>query len=383
MTYDLDKLTARLTVASRIPETSDAVSLVFSVPKEKEKEFRFGPGQYVTLFLEINGETVPRSYSISSSPAVDQELKVTIKKVQGGKGSTFIMDHVRAGDTIRVSPPAGNFFRTPATPGPHHWVLAAAGSGITPVYSILKTVLHTQPGSRITLLFANRSPDLVIYAKEIALLEEKFKDRLQVMHVMSRPPAGWSGIKGRCEGDLLKELLAKILKNSGSKPVESYLCGPDQFMANLKNGLLEQGVPAAQIHIESFTIAHPGQSHVEDKTPSILAGDEPPGRVYIGDRVATAPNGDTELTVLLGGDELKIPLKPDQTVLEAIIESGGSPPYSCLEGNCMACMAKVREGRVYQNDPGILLDENMKAGETLTCQARPASARIRIDYDSL
>lgn len=379
MSYDLEKLTAPLSVAQRIPETSDAVSLVFSIPKEREKEFRFGPGQFLTLFLNVNGETLPRSYSICSSPAVDRELKITIKRVSGGKGSNYIMDQVRVGDVIRVSPPAGHFFRPPASAGPHHWLLAAAGSGITPIFSILKTVLLTEPKAKVTLLFANRSPELVIYAKEIELWQSRHSERLKVVHVMSKPPLSWAGVKGRCEGDLLERLLSENL--NGPEQVEAYLCGPDQFMNNVRQSLVTRGFKPEQIHMESFTIAHPGQGHVEP--PPATAGDGPATRVYIGSAGERKVGGEARLEVLLGGENLMLTLKPNQTVLEALMESGSSPPYSCLEGNCMACMAKVREGTVYQDDPGILVEDNMKAGETLTCQARSASAKILIDYDSL
>lgn len=382
MSYDLSKLTTPLQVSHRIPETSDAVSLVFSVPKEKEREFRFGPGQFLTLFLEIDGEVLPRSYSICSSPLVERELKITVKRVPGGKGSNFILDQIRVGDLIRCSPPSGHFFRPPASQGPHHWVLAAAGSGITPIYSIMKTVLLSEPNARITLLFCNRSPDLVIYAKELAGWADRHKDKLNVIHVMSKPPAGWTGLKGRFEGELLNQILDKVLAER-NLPVESYLCGPDQFMQNIKTGLLERGVEPEQVHIESFTIANPGQSQAASANESSGPDDGPATRVYIGDESAPRLVGNANLKVQLGGEELNLTLRPDQNVLEAIIEAGGSPPYSCLEGNCMACMGKVKSGRVYQDDPGILLEDNIANRETLTCQAKAASQDIHIDYDSI
>lgn len=382
MSYDLNKMTTPLQVSQRIPETSDSVSLVFSVPKEKEREFRFGPGQFLTLFLEINGEVLPRSYSICSSPLVERDLKITIKRVPGGKGSNFILDQVRTGETIRCSPPAGHFFRPPAAQGPHHWILAAAGSGITPIFSILKTVLLSEPKAAVTLLFCNRSPDLVIYAKELATWQERHKDKFNIIHVMSKPPAGWTGLKGRLEGELLNQVLDRVMA-AHKLPVESYLCGPDLFMQNIKEGLLHRGVSPEQVHIESFTIAHPGQSQAGAEEPKGLLDDGPASRVFIGDKSAPRHSGDANLKVNLGGEELNLTLKPDQNVLEAIIEAGGSPPYSCLEGNCMACMGKVKAGCVYQDDPGILLEDNIAHGETLTCQAKAASADIHIDYDSL
>ncbi|MGE0762336.1 MAG: 2Fe-2S iron-sulfur cluster-binding protein [Bdellovibrionales bacterium] len=370
MSFDLEKLTYPLKVNQRVAETAEAVSLVFQVPPENEKIFHFDAGQFLTLFLSIEGEIVPRSYSLCSSPAMDRELKVTIKRVAGGKGSNFILDKVKVGDVIRVAPPAGHFFRPPTGKGPHHWVLCAAGSGITPIYSILKTVLMTEPESQVSLIFANRSPDLVIYARELEAWQNRFPQRLKIQHVFSQPPAGWSGLKGRCEGELLDTLLKNALPTD-RKNCEAYLCGPDGFMSNLKAGLLGQGLSEAQVHIESFT------------TTAAPAADAPSTRVYIGQADAPKLQGPAQVQFTLSGEDIRIQVAPDQSVLEALIENGSNPPYSCLDGNCMACVAKVRRGRVYQNDPGILLDENIAAGETLTCQARPASPDIHIDFDTL
>ena len=375
MSFDLDKLTYPLTVIQRLPETTEAVSLVFQVPQELEKTFRFAPGQFLTLFLNIDGETVPRSYSLCSSPATDRELKVTIKQVQGGKGSTYILDKVNVGDILRVSPPAGHFFRPPQNEGPHHWLLAAAGSGITPIFSILKTVLMTEPHSQISLIYANRSPELVIYARELEGWQSRFPERLKIQHVFSQPPAGWSGLKGRCEGDLLKKILSLALPTE-REHCEAYLCGPDGFMANIKVALQNSGLQDSQIHMESFTTAvHP---------PPVNTGPAAPAtRVYIGQADAPPPTGSSEVQFTLSGEDITVTVGKDKPILEALIETGANPPYSCLEGNCMACVGKVKTGRVYQDDPGILLDENIAAGETLTCQARPASAKIHIDFDSL
>lgn len=378
MSFDLEKLTHPLKVSHRIPETSDSVSLVFQVPPELEKNFRFGPGQFLTLFLNVDGEILPRSYSLCSSPAVDRELKLTVKRVPGGKGSNYILDRVRVGDVIRVTPPAGHFYRPPITIGPHHWVLAAAGSGITPIYSILKTVLMSEPQSKVSLIFANRSPDLVIYARELESWQQRFSDRLQVLHIFSKPPAGWSGYKGRCEGEQLETLLNRALPKEKQK-CEAYLCGPDGFMKNVKVGLQAHGLTEAQIHIESFTTTTTAASSATTQAE----GDVPSTRVYIGDENAPSLVGDADVQITLGGETLSLKVPKDKSILETLIETGANPPYSCLDGNCMACVAKVKKGRVYQNDPGILLDENMAAKETLSCQARPASAQIHLDYDTL
>ncbi len=373
MKYDLEKLTKPLKVVKRIQETSDAVSLVFEVPQGQEKDFRFGPGQFLTLFLEIDGEVLPRSYSISSSPALDKELKVTIKRVPGGKGSNYIFEKIKEGQEVRAAPPAGTFYRPPRTSGPHHWLFIAAGSGITPVYSILKTVLLSEPGSTVDLIFANRNQSSIIYAQELKAWTEKMNGRLKIHHVLSQPNPGWNGHTGRCESALINKILTESLPHQLNQ-VEAYLCGPCQFMENFIEALSKKGLSKEQIHTEAFT-----------STPSSTNSEPlPDGAVLIGPAEYQPWSGNNaHLRVTLNGEQIELDVARDQTVLEALIESGANPPYSCLEGNCMACIAKVKSGKVQQRDPGILLDENMAAGETLTCQARPASSEIHITYDEI
>jgi ring-1,2-phenylacetyl-CoA epoxidase subunit PaaE len=370
MSYDIESLTTPLRVARKIVETKSAVSLVFEVPADKQAAFRFGPGQYLTLFLEIEGERVARSYSISSSPAMDRELQVTVKRVPGGRGSNFIVDRVREGDQIRVSPPAGHFFRPPATSGPHHWALFAVGSGITPIFSILKTVLLTEPGAIVTLVYGNRDQTEIIYDQLLKELETKYAARFKVIHVLSQPIEPWAGNRGRCQGETLRRIVTEVLAR-GPKNIESFLCGPDEFMNSVRAELQNSGIGAAQIHQESFTTTH--------SAPRVDSG--PPGRVYIGDKAAPRASGTSELRALINGEESRVELKPDQSILDGLLESGANAPYSCLEGQCMACMAKIKKGLVYQDDPGILMPENMAEGEVLTCQARAVSSQVEIDFD--
>lgn len=373
MSYDLDQLTLPLKVTERIVETPEAVSLTFTVPPEQAQRYRFQPGQFVTLFLETDGEVLPRSYSICSSPAIEKELKVTIKRVPGGRGSNFICDKIKVGDQVRVSPPSGRFYQPAKSPGPHHYFLAAAGSGITPIFSILKTVLLTEPQAKVTLIYGNRKLESIIYAKEIRAWQERMGDRLIVHHVLSQPPADWNGFSGRCEGTLLQGLLLQTIPKSKDQ-FEAYICGPTAFMAAVQEGLKARGLTEAQIHTESFVTA----------TPS--AGEKPAddaNATYIGNAQAAWNGKSAAVEVHLSGETIQLSIPADQTILEGLIAHGANPPYSCLEGNCMACVAKVRSGRVVQRDPGILLDENIAQGEVLTCQARPAANQVKIDYDSI
>ncbi len=373
MSYDLNQLTKPLKISARKEETSEAVSLTFEIPEGHEKEFRFQPGQFVTLFLPIDGEILPRSYSICSSPAIDRELKITIKRVPGGRGSNYICDHLKVGDSVRVSPPSGRFFQPPKAVAPHHYLLAAAGSGITPIYSIMKTVLMTDPTAKVTLLFGNRNENSIIYATELKSWQTRMGERLTIHHVLTQPPSGWSGYSGRIEGTLLTGLLLQSLPTNKAQ-VEAYVCGPTGFMAEVVANLKARGVTDAQIHQESFvtTTQSASERPMDDSSAT-----------YIGDEKAPWNGGLASVEVILSGETIQLSVAKDKTILESLIENGSNPPYSCLEGNCMACMAKVRAGRVVQRDPGILLDENIASGDVLTCQARPASNHIKIDYDSI
>jgi len=361
---DYKKISIPVKVKERVAETKDAVSFILDVPAEHAKKFIYRPGQFVTIFLDFNGEILPRSYSLCSSPLTDSDPKITIKKIAGGRGSTYLVDQVKAGDTIWVAPPAGNFYRRPMSLEPVQYGLFAAGSGITPVFSIFKSVLAASPQDSVHLVYSNRSPDDIIYSDELDALVSKYKGRVSVTH-------HFSGQSGRCTPEFLKDEIAKV----GSSSSQFYICGPDGFMESVRLALTSVGVEDERIHQESFVSAPPLGSS-EDKDPE--------GRVYIGDQAAGPHPEKYTLKVLLNGEEIILENQSPKTpILELLMESGANPPYSCMEGACMACMAKITEGRVYQNDPGILTDENIDGRDVLTCQAHAASPSVRIDYDNL
>lgn len=370
MSLDIEKMTFELKVNKRISETADTVSLIFDIPNDLKKQFQFTPAQFLTLFLPIDGQYLPRSYSISSAPPMEPELKVTIKRVSGGRGSNYILDHIKEGDKVRVSPPAGAFFK-PLPDSCKHVLLFAAGSGITPIFSIFKTALLTMPQTKVTLVFSNRFEDQIIYGREIESWQQRFASRAKVIHVISQPKPTWAGYRGRCD-DINTPKLLNSLETLGPE-TQVYLCGPVAFMDNIRVHCLSRGVPATHVHSESFITTH---SVAPEST-----GDD--GRIYIGDTQVSPVGAQADLEIRLGREVFKAKINKDQTVIEALIEAGANPPYSCLEGNCMACIGKVIKGRVYQPDPGILSDDNFANRETLTCQSRPASAHILIDYDAI
>lgn len=383
MSTPIEKLTHPLKVIKKINETPEAQSIVLEIPDELKSKFTYKPGQFVTFFLKVNGEDLNRSYSLSSSPLVDNDFQVTVKRVEGGRGSNYLIDQIHEGDTLRVTPPAGHFYSPPSDLNGRHYVLFAAGSGITPVFSVLKSVLVSNDKNHVTLIYANRNEDGIIYKDELDLWINKYPKRLQVLHILSRPDSSWCGPTGRCSSDYVNATLDEELKRTPSLKAEYFLCGPVGFMDMARDTLLDRGVSTDQIHAESFgetfslkPSAHPAG---ESKEASCAVGDDGQS-VCIGERPETSEKPE-KIIAVLDGETVEVEADEDESILEALMNAGHNPPYSCMEGTCMACMGKIKEGRVYQEDPGILTDENIEECEALTCQARPLSKVVRVDYD--
>jgi ring-1,2-phenylacetyl-CoA epoxidase subunit PaaE len=358
-----------LKIQKRIQETADSVSLVLEIPAEHKTLFRYQAGQFVSFFLTLNGETISRSYSLSTSPLTDQEFKVTIKKVPGGRGSTYLCDQAKEGDTLLTTPPAGHFFK-PQSPEGAHYLLFAAGSGITPVYSIMKTVLEASAKNKVTLVYCNRSEDGIIYRQELDNWISKHGGRLQVVHTLTKPSPAWKGKTGRLGESLTREVVAAA--NNDKLPLDCYLCGPTDFMNAIKATLEATGVNKTNIHIEDFGLS-------VHKVPAGPKVEE--NWTFIGpDKVTEQPE---KIVVQLNGETIEVAAKAGQNIIETLLQAGAQPPYSCLDGACMACMGKIQEGRVYQEDPGILTDDNVANCEALTCQAKPLSRIVKVSYDNL
>lgn len=368
MSLTVEQLAKPLRVKERIQETPEAVSLVLEIPADLKGKYHYQAGQFVTFFLNIGGEQLARSYSLASSPVTDPDFKITVKKVPGGRGSNFLCEQVKAGDTLMTTPPAGLFFRPSLEAKGMHYFLFAAGSGVTPVYSIMKTVLSASPLNHVTLVYGNRNEDTIIYQKEIETWAQKHPAQLDVIHVLSKPGFNWPGRRGRIDRTFLCELLE--MPHSGPPAREYYLCGPIEFMHVVRNTLLENGVAKELIKEENFGVAvhKPGPAVKDSWT-------------FIGpDQVAEAPE---KIIAQINGEVFEVAAVSGKSVLETLLENGAQPPYSCMDGACMACLGKVQEGRVYQEDPGILSDDNIANCETLTCQAKPLSRVVKISYDNI
>ena len=362
MSLSPQQLGKPLKVLRRIQETKDAVSLVLDIPASLQSQFKYQAGQFVTFFLTVSGESLNRSYSLSSSPLVDSEFKITVKKVEGGRGSNFLCNEIRVGDTLLTSPPAGNFFKPLHSANGSHYFLIAAGSGITPVFSIMKTVLSESEKNQVTLIYCNRDRDAIIYLDQLEEWQKKYSAQLRVHHVLS-------GESGRLTTEGLKNLVSRA--PHWTNPSRAfYLCGPTEFMKTAEMGLQTMGVTAGEIRKEDFggAISKP---KVELDSGWTLIGEK---------SEAQSPE---KIIAEIQGEIIEVAAKAELNILETLLEAGAQPPYSCLDGDCMACLAKIQEGLVYQTDPCILTDQNIAAGETLTCQAKPLSRIVKLTFDNL
>lgn len=334
----------RLRVAAVIPETPEAHSLVLSVPPALAEAFSYQPGQYLTVRVPSNGGTVARCYSLSSSPHVDRDLMITVKRVPDGAASNWLCDNIRAGATLDLMRPAGSF-----TPGSldDDLLLLAGGSGITPVMGIIKSVLSRGRG-RLALVYANRDPDSVIFGAELRRLRDAHGDRLDVTHWLD------SG-----QGPPTADGLAPLLPAYAGR--EAFVCGPEPFVVVARSALRRAGVPDERVRIERFDSAATGPVG-----PSAADGDGD-GRTSIAE-------------VTLDGQTHRLPWPADTRLLDVLIAAGLNPPYSCQQGNCGACACRVLDGEVELVHNEVLEDEDFAEGYTLACQALPRSDTVTITY---
>ena len=353
-----------LKVADVRRETPDAVSISFAVPPELADEYRFHPGQHLTLRRECDGQDVRRSYSICTG-LDDRELRVAVKKVAGGVFSTLCNESIRPGDTIDVMTPQGRFGIMPDPATTRNYLAIAAGSGITPILSLLRSVLTREPGSRFMLIYGNRSSKDIIFKEALEDLKDRFLGRLVVHHVLSREQQDIALFNGRIDADKIETLLKSFAP--ASRIDHAFLCGPGAMIEDAKGTLMRLGTSAERVHIEYFsTEGVPVPSR--RAAASAVASDERP--------VATAH-------VTLHGLGYEIPMLDGETVIDAGERMGLEMPYSCRGGMCCTCRAKLVSGEVEMALNYSLEPWEMEAGYVLTCQARPKTREIVVDYDEV
>jgi len=344
-----------LTVTVR-PETDDAVRVSFAVPPELRTTFRHVPGQHLVLRTVLDGEDVRRSYSICTSPGAEQ-LSVGIKRIPDGRFSTWATSELRSGDTVEVMAPIGEFGYAPDPATTGRYVALAAGSGITPVLSILTAVLETEPHSEATLVYGNRTVTSIMFLEELEALKNRYPDRFSVVHVLSREPHQVPLFEGRIDADKLRRLAGGLI-DVGSVDA-FFVCGPLDMVETVRATLGELGVEDARIHSELFF-------------------DQRIERVVIDEQGA----GAMRLTVTLDGRSSVIPMSAEgPSLLDYARSARPEVPFACKGGMCATCKAKVLCGEVRMTKNYALTDAEVTAGFVLTCQAHPVSEDVTISYD--
>jgi ring-1,2-phenylacetyl-CoA epoxidase subunit PaaE len=342
--------------------TDDAVAVTFEVPDELREAFAFRAGQHLTVRRLVDGVDVRRSYSICSTPAElgrTGRLRIGVKQVSGGAFSTYAQS-LHEGDAVDVLPPLGHF-ATAFDPARHrHYAALVAGSGITPVLSLVATALATEPESRFTLVYGNRYARSVMFAEELADLKDRYPARLHVVHVLSREPQDAELLSGRIDADRLERLLNSLVPADSVD--EWFLCGPYGMVIDAKAVLGGRGVPDDRIHTELF--------HVEDAPVERRAPE------------ATVDQKDAEVTILLDGRASTFAMRRDERVLDAALRVRGELPYACRGGVCSTCRAKLVEGEVTMARNFALEPDELAAGYVLTCQSSPVTDHLKVDYDA-
>jgi ring-1,2-phenylacetyl-CoA epoxidase subunit PaaE len=349
-----------LSVAKVNNETRDCIAVTFAVPPELEESFKYQQGQHLTLRTRINSEDVRRSYSICSA-VQDGALRVAIKRTPGGMFSTWANDTLKPGTVIEVMPPMGHFNVPLDAAHRKNYMAFAAGSGITPILSIIKTTLLTEPNSRFTLFYGNRASSSVIFKNELADLKDIYTDRLNIAYVMSREQQDIELFNGRITKEKAQQFLQHWVR------VEDYdtafICGPEDMMHGVSAALQEAGMPKANIKIELFAASIPKHQH------------KPRAQSDVG-------AGLTEVTVVMDGNHTMFTMDRDkESILDAGLRAGIDMRYSCKGGVCSTCRCKVLDGKVDMDVNYALEDYEIARGFVLSCQSFPVTDKVVVDFD--
>ncbi|GAB4238184.1 MAG: phenylacetate-CoA oxygenase/reductase subunit PaaK [Ekhidna sp.] len=338
--------------------TDDSVAVSFEVPSELKEAFSFTQGQHLTLKKEIDGEDTRRSYSICSCP-LDTKLTVAIKKLEGGKFSTYANERLNVGDKLEVMPPHGHFY-VPLDPAQQRtYVAFASGSGITPIISIIETTLRTEPDSEFTLFYGNRKSGSIIFHEELEALKNRFMGRFSLYHILSQERQESDLFNGRIDEEKIAAF-AKIFFNP--RDVDHYFtCGPEQMMLVVRDKLQEMGVAEENIHLELFT--------------------SPVGKLGAEQKETKHEKAHAEVTIVLDGSSVTFPYDSDQSILDVAFQNGADLPYACKGGVCSTCVCKVEEGEVEMDINYALEPDELERGLVLSCQARPKTDKVKLNFD--
>jgi ring-1,2-phenylacetyl-CoA epoxidase subunit PaaE len=340
-------------------ETNDCVSITFNVPQNLKENFTYLQGQYLTLKTNINNQEVRRSYSICSSP-IDGELSIAVKKVKEGLFSTYANEVLKVNDTLEVAAPQGKFYSTLQANNCKKYIAIAAGSGITPILSIIKTTLAIEPRSNFILVYGNKNTGSIIFKEQLEALKNKNLGRLQLIHILSREKTDAPINSGRIDEEKLHQL-SKLIDWKSTDEV--FMCGPEEMIITTKAFLENKGVDKKQIHLELFTTT----AKIK-KAKSVTVADKKPKS-----KVSIKTDGRT-FDIEIGFDE-------DQSILDAALQNGADLPFACKGGVCCTCKAKLLEGKVEMDVNWGLEHEELEQGYILTCQAHPTTEIVVIDFD--
>jgi ring-1,2-phenylacetyl-CoA epoxidase subunit PaaE len=345
----------KLSIKEIIRETADAVSILFNVPEELQSHYTFVAGQYVNLKVTLDGQEIRRAYSICAAPK-SGELRIAVKAVKNGFFSKFANEKLAVGNVIEVGTPEGKFTFEPKTDRQKNYAAFVAGSGITPVFSILKSVLEEEPNSTFVLVYGNKSEKETIFHNQLHDLQLQYVGRLFVQYVYSQSTAD-NALLGRID----KSTVNFILKNKHSEMEFSkcFLCGPEEMINLVSDALKENNVSSSDIKFELFST-----SSNDNETN-------------------TGANGHTKISILVDSEETTFEMSQQQTLLEAALKQGLDVPYSCQGGICSSCICKITEGAAEMKKNQILNESEVAEGLTLACQAYPTSTTIKIDFDDV
>ncbi|MFH0296156.1 1,2-phenylacetyl-CoA epoxidase subunit PaaE [Bradyrhizobium sp. 31Argb] len=349
----------RLAVHDLRRETADAISMTFAIPKELASDYSFAPGQYLTLRTMLDGEEVRRSYSICSGPD-DGELRIAVKKVDGGAFSNWAAEDLKTGDELDVMTPTGRFGVAPAPEEARIYVGFAAGSGITPILSIIKGVLAREPQSRFFLFYGNRSTSGMLFLEELEELKDRFMQRFSLFHVISGEEQDIPILHGRLDGEKVRVLLRSLVPAASVDHV--FICGPIGMSEEIEVTCRELGLGDDKIHVERFVSEFGGKP----RPKKIVERGAPPKAMA---------------SLIIDGKRREVPVADGEAILDAALRAGIDLPFACKGGMCSTCRAKLVEGKAEMELNYSLEPWELQAGFILTCQARPCSDKVVVDYD--
>ncbi len=353
----------KLQVADIRRETPDCVSIALHVPEQLQAAYQFVPGQYLTFKHQSNGEEIRRSYSICSA-LQEKELRVAVKQVENGQFSTFANHQLKVGDVLETMTPTGNFTASINETQQKKYVAFAAGSGITPILSILKTVLEQEPNSHFTLFYGNKNFDSIIFREEIEALKNVYLGRFSLYHVLSREMLNGPLFSGRIDAGKCQIFCEKLID---VQTIDAFfVCGPFSMITAVRDTLADMQINAEKVHFELF--------NTPDQVPKTTKKQEQPK--------ATITDADAMVTVIKDGIAMEVPMHFEGTsILDAAMAQGADLPYSCKKGNCCTCRGKILEGESHLAINYALRDDELERGYTLTCQTFPRSKKVVISFD--